>query len=175
MTLTATVTASHSLPPQRQKYGTEDPRIAYDDATGLYHLFYTCYGVKSTGALRSSVLKLARSANEHLSHPFAPPLGPANDNSVLLCQATTTNPTVASQWTRYGPVFPSQQVRGTLCPRQEEPSGSTALLAPTTTLSVLFLFPLQGSKSAALWLRPLNTSTSHLIWGAGEIRFANTT
>jgi predicted GH43/DUF377 family glycosyl hydrolase len=25
-------------------YGTEDPRLAFDSTTGLYHLFYTCYG-----------------------------------------------------------------------------------------------------------------------------------
>lgn len=25
-------------------YGTEDPRIAYDPATQLYYMFYTCYG-----------------------------------------------------------------------------------------------------------------------------------
>lgn len=30
--------------PVDETYGTEDPRLAYDAATGLYHLFYTCYG-----------------------------------------------------------------------------------------------------------------------------------
>ena len=28
-----------------EQFGTEDPRLTYDPATGLYHLFYTCYGV----------------------------------------------------------------------------------------------------------------------------------
>ncbi len=27
-----------------ESFGTEDPRIKYDSSTGLYHLFYTCYG-----------------------------------------------------------------------------------------------------------------------------------
>lgn len=27
-----------------ENMGTEDPRLSYDPATGLYHLFYTCYG-----------------------------------------------------------------------------------------------------------------------------------
>ncbi len=30
---------------QFEQFGTEDPRLTYDPATGLYHLFYTCYGV----------------------------------------------------------------------------------------------------------------------------------
>lgn len=29
--------------PTNSSYGTEDPRLALDPATGLYHLFYTCY------------------------------------------------------------------------------------------------------------------------------------
>eukprot|EP00039_Didymoeca_costata_P030967 m.32453 g.32453 ORF g.32453 m.32453 type:complete len:430 (+) comp8413_c0_seq2:117-1406(+) len=27
--------------------GTEDPRVAYDNSTGLYYMFYTCYGVNN--------------------------------------------------------------------------------------------------------------------------------
>lgn len=27
-----------------EAFGTEDPRLRFDPATGLYHLFYTCYG-----------------------------------------------------------------------------------------------------------------------------------
>ena len=30
-----------------ETYGTEDPRVAYDPATGLYHLMYTCYNASS--------------------------------------------------------------------------------------------------------------------------------
>lgn len=30
--------------PTLSDYGTEDPRLQYDATTGLYHLFYTCYG-----------------------------------------------------------------------------------------------------------------------------------
>lgn len=35
------VFAPDASAPQSEEYGTEDPRIAYDPATGLYHLFYT--------------------------------------------------------------------------------------------------------------------------------------
>jgi hypothetical protein len=28
----------------KERFGTEDPRLTYDASTGLYHLFYTCYG-----------------------------------------------------------------------------------------------------------------------------------
>lgn len=34
-----------SSAPEDESFGNEDPRLAYDSATGLYHLFYTCYGV----------------------------------------------------------------------------------------------------------------------------------
>lgn len=64
-----------------EKYGTEDPRIAFDEKTGTYHMFYTCYGESKGSA----------------------------DGSVLLCQAISTNPTDPSSWRRLGPVFPSIQ------------------------------------------------------------------
>lgn len=32
------------LAPQDESRGTEDPRIKFDSATGIYHLFYTCFG-----------------------------------------------------------------------------------------------------------------------------------
>lgn len=38
------VFAPNASAPQSEEFGTEDPRLAYDAATGLYHLFYTCYG-----------------------------------------------------------------------------------------------------------------------------------
>jgi predicted GH43/DUF377 family glycosyl hydrolase len=37
------VFAPDATAPTAETYGTEDPRLAYDDHTGLYHLFYTCY------------------------------------------------------------------------------------------------------------------------------------
>ncbi|KAH3731698.1 family 43 glycosylhydrolase [Pelomyxa schiedti] len=58
-----------------EKYGTEDPRIAYDKSTGLYYMFYTCYG----------------------------------PTDILLCLATTMDPTSPDGWTRVGPIFPDQQ------------------------------------------------------------------
>lgn len=61
-------------------YGTEDPRVTYDPATRQYYMFYTAYGQKPDGS-----------------------------NSVLLCEAVTTNPSSASKWKRLGPVFPSMQ------------------------------------------------------------------
>ena len=60
-------------------YGTEDPRLAYDAATGTYYLFYTSYG------------------------------SGASANSVLLSLASTPDPTTAGSWTRHGAVFPSVQ------------------------------------------------------------------
>ena len=58
-------------------YGTEDPRLALDPATGTYYMFYTSYG-SGNGAF----------------------------NSVLLSVASTTDPTSATGWTRHGAVFP---------------------------------------------------------------------
>lgn len=37
--------------PVHQMYGTEDPRLAYDARSGIYFLFYTCYG--KLGTIRS--------------------------------------------------------------------------------------------------------------------------
>jgi predicted GH43/DUF377 family glycosyl hydrolase len=54
--------------------GTEDPRIAYDKKTGIYHMLYTCYGSESV------------------------------EDSPTLCHATSANPTQAEGWTRLGPV-----------------------------------------------------------------------
>ena len=34
-----------------EDYGTEDPRLAYDERTGLYHLMYTCYSNVTGGNL----------------------------------------------------------------------------------------------------------------------------
>ena len=49
--------------PQDETNGTEDPRIAFDAATGAYHLFYTCYGAKGP------ILCHAISSNPTLPHP----------------------------------------------------------------------------------------------------------
>ena len=57
--------------------GTEDPRIQYDPAKGLYYMFYTCFGYVSGGQA----------------------------NNVQLCHASTRNPTVRDGWTLLGPVF----------------------------------------------------------------------
>lgn len=49
--------------PQDETNGTEDPRIAFDAASGVYHLFYTCFGVKGP------ILCHATSSNPTLPHP----------------------------------------------------------------------------------------------------------
>lgn len=56
-------------------WGTEDPRMAFNRADGLYYMFYTAY----------------------------------NGSSIFLSLATSTNPTSADKWTRYGAVFPTMQ------------------------------------------------------------------
>ena len=38
------VFAPEASAPTKETFGTEDPRITLDTTTGLYHLFYTCYG-----------------------------------------------------------------------------------------------------------------------------------
>lgn len=38
------VFAPNASAPVSEEFGTEDPRLAFDASTGLYHLFYTCYG-----------------------------------------------------------------------------------------------------------------------------------
>lgn len=79
-------------------FGTEDPRLTFDPSSNLYYLFYTAYGKQD-----SSVA--------------------ANDNSILLSLATTTDPFCASCWTRHGAVFPSIQgsKSGALLIRPEMP------------------------------------------------------
>lgn len=54
-------------------YGTEDPRILRDPATGLYYMFYTCF---------------------NSGHAAVP--------RISLCLATTRNPTVRGGWERHG-------------------------------------------------------------------------
>ena len=49
--------------PQDETNGTEDPRIAFDASTSMYHLFYTCYGVKGP------ILCHATSSNPTIPHP----------------------------------------------------------------------------------------------------------
>ena len=56
-------------------WGTEDPRVKYNSAGGLYYMFYTAY----------------------------------NGIDIYLSLATSPNPTVSTQWTRLGPVFPDKQ------------------------------------------------------------------
>lgn len=64
--------------PFPEDYGTEDPRLTYDPATFLYHLFYTCYS-KEKGAF--------------LCHATT---------------TDPTAPIATAKWTRYGAVFPDQ-------------------------------------------------------------------
>ncbi|GAV09226.1 hypothetical protein RvY_18800 [Ramazzottius varieornatus] len=59
-------------------WGTEDPRIQYNDVDGLYYMFYTAYNRDK-------------------------------DNSVFLSLATTPDPTSPHNWTRHGPVFPTER------------------------------------------------------------------
>ena len=49
--------------PQDETNGTEDPRVAFDAATSMYHLFYTCYGAKGP------ILCHATSSNPTAPHP----------------------------------------------------------------------------------------------------------
>jgi len=73
--------------PTSEDYGTEDPRIAYDAATGLYHLFYTCYG-STTGP------RLCHSTTRDPTAPYPgnwtrlgavfPQLGPNTKSGALL-------------------------------------------------------------------------------------------
>ena len=56
-------------------FGTEDPRIVFDEARGVHWMYYTCYN------------------SGHAPQP-----------SVTLCAASTPDPTDDSNWTRYGPV-----------------------------------------------------------------------
>lgn len=56
-------------------WGTEDPRVKYNAADGLYYMFYTAY----------------------------------NGADIFLSLATSPNPTVSTNWTRLGAVFPTIQ------------------------------------------------------------------
>jgi hypothetical protein len=56
--------------------------VYYDAGLRRYFMFYTCYGV----------------------------IPNQGGNSILLCLATSTNPTQPNGWVRYGPVFPHVQV-----------------------------------------------------------------
>lgn len=73
--------------------GTEDPRVAYDAASGTYYMFYTCWGL---GGWPSFRLCLASSKN-----PTAP----------LASQA----------WTRHGPAFDGGHKSGALLIRDTPP------------------------------------------------------
>jgi hypothetical protein len=46
-----------------EDYGTEDPRLAYDPATKLYHLMYTCYSNVTGGNLCHAVSPSKRTLN----------------------------------------------------------------------------------------------------------------
>ena len=74
--------------------GTEDPRVAFDEATGTYHLMYTCYNSgKAT-----------------------------NQSAVTLCQAISTNPSSSTGWQRLGPVgFGPDSKSGAMLIREEAP------------------------------------------------------
>jgi len=74
--------------------GTEDPRVAYDPTTGIYHLLYTCYNSGKA----------------------------VNQSAVTLCQATSTDPTSSTGWNRLGPVgFGDGSKSGAMLIRQEAP------------------------------------------------------
>eukprot|EP01052_Picozoa_sp_SAG31_P046450 SAG31_NODE_8890_length_1367_cov_1.694006_1_plen_352_part_01 len=60
--------------------GVQDPRIAYDPKTGLYHMYYTCYNTGKGGHV-----------------PY------------FLCLAVSRNPTDASSWIVRKEVFPKVQ------------------------------------------------------------------
>ena len=60
---------------ETDSWGTEDPRIKYNRADGLYYMFYTAY----------------------------------NGHDIFLSLATTFDPTVNTNWTYHGAVFPEIQ------------------------------------------------------------------
>jgi len=66
--------------------GTEDPRVALDPSTGIYHLAYTAFDAKQKG-------------DGVASRAAAPPY-------VSLHLATSRTPSVAGSWVRSGPAFP---------------------------------------------------------------------
>lgn len=55
--------------------GTEDPRVVFDEASGLYIMLYTCYNSGTT-----------------------------HQPKITMCAATSPNPTRPDQWQRHGPV-----------------------------------------------------------------------
>jgi hypothetical protein len=64
-----------------ERNGTEDPRVAYDERTGVYHLTYTAFE--------------GRDKDEEVSQP----------PYVALHLATSTRPAVPGSWERHGPAF----------------------------------------------------------------------
>ena len=66
--------------------GTEDPRVALDPSTGIYHLAYTAFDAKQKG---DGVASSAAAA------PY-----------VALHLATSRTPNVVGSWVRSGPAFP---------------------------------------------------------------------
>lgn len=84
------------------EFGTEDPRMQFDEATGIYYMFYTAFGSR-----------------------------PSGEHNILLSLASTTNPTVATAWTRHGAIFPQTQ---------GSKSGALLIAGKTNGLKVNHLF-----------------------------------
>ena len=75
-------------------FGTEDPRVAYDERSGTYFMFYTCY-------------------NDGHAAPSP---------RVTLCLATSADPTSSARWVRHGPVgFGENSKSGALLLRRSGP------------------------------------------------------
>ena len=84
--------------------GTEDPRVAYDAASGIYYMFYTCYGDGGRG----SVLPTHGGNRAGQTRTYT------------LCLATTSDPT-SNRWTRHGAAFPGEHKSGAMLIRDSPP------------------------------------------------------
>lgn len=130
-------------------FGTEDPRILRDPASGTYYMFYTSYGrcvcVRRSrcGLLSSPVRSVFCDEHTRCS------------GTILLSLATTKDPT-SSNWTRYGPVF--ADIQG---------SKSAAMILPTTA---------NGEQYYLLWgsgtIRIANSSNPRVWPDAGPTLLA---
>lgn len=74
--------------------GTEDPRVAFDAATGTYYMFYTCWAKDGTGSLCLASTKNPTDTSGGIAGPG---------------------------WTRHGPAFPGNHKSGAMLIREKPP------------------------------------------------------
>jgi predicted GH43/DUF377 family glycosyl hydrolase len=74
--------------------GTEDPRVAFDAATGTYYMFYTCWAKNGTGSLCLASTKNPTDTSGGIAGPG---------------------------WTRHGPAFPGNHKSGAMLIREKPP------------------------------------------------------